>query len=206
MSSIQPLDSALEKNPLRALNWSAMPRTKKVGIAMIGASHLDLSSGLLDSRMVSRTIQNVPNARSPPISGLATHDMTTSWVFSQLISSVSCWTSRTSPTPMIPPIMLWVVETGSPSLVAVVSHIAAAIMAAMNPYIRSLAKSFVTVSKSTTSIPFRTVSVTASPAKKAPQNSKTAAIITACFRVRAFEPTDVPIAFATSFAPMFQAM
>ena len=98
------------------------------------------------------------------------------------------------------------VDTGRPSLVAVVSHMAAAIMAAMKPYIRSLANSLVTVSKSTTRIPFRTVSVTASPAKKAPQNSKTAAIMTACFRVRALEPTDVPIALATSFAPMFQAM
>ena len=106
LSSIQPLPSALAKKPFRALNWRAIPRTKNVGIAMIGASHLDLSSGLLDSRMVSRTIQNVPNARSPPMSGLATHDITTSCVFSQLIRDVSCWTSRTSPTPMIPPIML----------------------------------------------------------------------------------------------------
>ena len=53
---------------------------------------------------------------------------------------------------------------------------------------------------------FRTVSVTASPAKNAPANSNTAAMMTACFRVSAREPTLVPMAFATSFAPMFQAM
>jgi hypothetical protein len=28
----------------------------------------------------------------------------------------------------------------------------------------------------------------------------------ACLRVKAPEPTDVPMAFATSFAPIFQAM
>ncbi len=107
---------------------------------------------------------------------------------------------------MMPPMMLCVVETGKPSLVATVSHTAAAIIAEMNPYIRSLAKTSVTVSKSTTRIPFLTVSVTASPAKKAPANSKIAATITACFSVRALDPTDVPIAFATSFAPIFHAM
>ena len=51
----------------------------------------------------------------------------------------------------------------------------------------------------------RTVSVTASPAKKAPTNSKIAAMITACLSVRAREPTEVPIALATSLAPMFHA-
>ena len=65
------------------------------------------------------------------------------------------------------------------------------------------------VSKSASSkfkIPFRTVSVTASPAKKAPKNSKIAAAIIAFLKVRAPLPTLVPIALATSFAPMFQAM
>ena len=106
----------------------------------------------------------------------------------------------------MPPMMLWVVETGSPSLVAIVSQTAAAIIAAMNAYIRSLANSLVTVSKSTERMPLRTVSVTASPAKNAPANSNTAATITACFNVNAREPTEVPIALATSLAPMFQAI
>ena len=108
--------------------------------------------------------------------------------------------------PKIPPIMECVVETGKPNLVAIVSQTAAAIIAEMNPYIKSFAKSSVTVSKSTVNIPFLTVSVTASPAKKAPQNSKIAAIITACLKVKALDPTDVPIALATSLAPMFHAM
>ncbi len=97
-------------------------------------------------------------------------------------------------------------DTGSPYLVATVSQTAAAIMAAMNPYIRSFAKLSVTVSKSTERMPFRTVSVTASPAKNAPANSNMAAMITACLSVRALDPTDVPIALATSLAPMFHAM
>lgn len=40
----------------------------------------------------------------------------------------------------------------------------------------------------------------------APENSNTAAVSTACRSDRAPDPTEVPIAFATSFAPMFQAM
>ena len=102
-----------------------------------------------------------------------------------------------------------VVDTGSPNRVAIVSQTAAAIIAAMKAYIRSLANASVTKavsSKSTERIPLRTVSVTASPAKKAPQNSNIAAIITACFRVKARLPTEVPIAFATSLAPMFHAI
>ena len=102
-----------------------------------------------------------------------------------------------------------VVDTGSPNRVAIVSQTAAAIIAAMKAYIRSLANALViksVFSKSTDRMPLRTVSVTASPAKKAPQNSKIAAMITACLRVRARLPTEVPIAFATSFAPIFHAM
>ena len=102
----------------------------------------------------------------------------------------------------------WVVDTGRPIRVAMVSQVAAAIIAAMKPNAMSWESTASTVpsAKSTVRIPLRTVSVTASPAKKAPLNSNTAAMITACFRVRARDPTEVPIAFATSFAPMFQAM
>ncbi len=52
----------------------------------------------------------------------------------------------------------------------------------------------------------RTVSVTWDPTRTAPANSKTPASTTACFIVSAPEPTDVPMALATSLAPMFQAM
>ena len=55
-------------------------------------------------------------------------------------------------------------------------------------------------------MPLRIVDVTCPPARKAPVNSKIAAMITACFIVNALEPTEVAIAFATSFAPIPQAI
>lgn len=57
-----------------------------------------------------------------------------------------------------------------------------------------------------TRMPFCMVLVTWVPMRKAPANSSTAAVSTACRSVSAPDPTDVPIAFATSFAPMFHAM
>ena len=101
-----------------------------------------------------------------------------------------------------------VVDTGRPNLVAIVSQVAAAIIAAINPKAMSKENNSSTIGsrKSTVRIPFLTVSVTASPAKNAPQNSNIAAIITACLRVSARDPTEVPIAFATSFAPIFHDM
>ena len=209
LSSIHPSEAALEMNPFSALNCNARPNVKNVGKARIGANHLDLAIGSSASRILARTIKNVMNARIPPISGLATHDMTTFLTTSQSISEALCCTSRTNPTPTIPPIIECVVETGSPKRVAIVNQTAAAIIAAMNPNIKSFANASVTRASSARSIfriPFLTVSVTASPAKKAPQNSNTAAIITACLNVKALEPTEVPIALATSLAPMFHAM
>ena len=58
----------------------------------------------------------------------------------------------------------------------------------------------------TSMIPLRMVAVTSPPARKAPANSKMAAMMTECLMVRALEPTDVAMALATSFAPMPQAM
>ncbi len=55
-------------------------------------------------------------------------------------------------------------------------------------------------------IPFAIVVVTLSPKSTAPKNSNTAAIIITCLSVKAPVPTEVPIAFARSFAPIFQAM
>ena len=48
--------------------------------------------------------------------------------------------------------------------------------------------------------------MTSPPAKYAPKNSKIAAINIACLNVMALLPTDVPIALATSFAPIPNAM
>jgi hypothetical protein len=54
-------------------------------------------------------------------------------------------------------------------------------------------------------IPFLTVLVTWLPTKKAPANSKKAAMRTARFRVSALELTTVAIELATSLAPILQA-
>ncbi len=58
----------------------------------------------------------------------------------------------------------------------------------------------------TVKIPDCIVWLTWEPTMNAPENSNTAAVSTACRSDRAPDPTEVPIAFATSFAPMFQAM
>ena len=55
-------------------------------------------------------------------------------------------------------------------------------------------------------MPFAIVSVTRSPKSTAPKSSKTAAIMTTCLIDKDPVPTEVPIAFARSFAPIFQAM
>ena len=60
--------------------------------------------------------------------------------------------------------------------------------------------------KSGDTIPFLIVEVTSPPAKYAPRNSKIAAIKIACLKVMALLPTDVPIALATSLAPMPNAI
>ena len=206
--SIQPFEAALEMNPLSALYWRARPKTKNVGKASMGANHCDRFIGSSLSKINFWIITKEKKPMRPPMSGLATHDMTTFLTTSQSMRLVEYLTSKIRPTPRIPPMMEWVVETGKPRRVATVNHVAAAIMAAMKPNAMSVEKasSMRGSVKSTLRMPFRTVSVTASPAKKAPANSNTAAMITACLRVKAREPTDVPMAFATSFAPMFQAM
>ena len=55
-------------------------------------------------------------------------------------------------------------------------------------------------------MPFRMVLVTFPPAIKAPENSKIAAMIIACLILIAPDPTEVPSALATSFAPIPQVM
>lgn len=57
----------------------------------------------------------------------------------------------------------------------------------------------------TSAMPLRMVLVTCEPSKTAPRNSKTPARITACLIVRAFAPTEVAKALATSLAPIPKA-
>ena len=99
--------------------------------------------------------------------------------------------------------MLCVVETGQPIQLAIVSQIAAASNADNIPQTRI--SGFPKIGVGSIML-FLIVFVTCPPARKAPVNSKIAAIIMACFTLIAPDPTDVPIAFATSFAPIPQVM
>ena len=104
---------------------------------------------------------------------------------------------------MMAPTIEWVVDTGQPNLEANVSQTAAARRADSMPMTSRLG-SFSSASASM--MPLRIVDVTSPPARNAPRNSNTPAITMATPTVMAPEPTDVPIEFATSFAPIAQAM
>ena len=105
--------------------------------------------------------------------------------------------------PIIAPIIECVVDTGHPSQDAKANHIPAA---NRDEIIPSTRYSGIAEKYSGSIIPLRMVEVTSPPAKYAPANSKIMAITIACFIVNALEPTDVPIALATSFAPIPQAI
>jgi len=116
--------------------------------------------------------------------------------------------SATQPKPTTAPTIACVVETGQPKYEAINSHVPAAISAAIIPHARTKAASspWIVTSCCGSNSFLRTVSETFAPTKYAPRNSKIPARMTARLRVRAPDPTDVPMALATSFAPMFQAM
>ena len=106
----------------------------------------------------------------------------------------------TTAKPTIAPMMEWVVDTGQPYFEATTNHIPAANRDESIPKISNSGLS----SKPALSISIMLlliVEVTSPPASQAPVNSKTIAIIMACLIVIARAPTEVPIAFATSFAP-----
>ena len=92
-----------------------------------------------------------------------------------------------------------VVETGNPKTVAINNHAPAASRLESIP--RTNIEGFASKLLGDTMFSLIVV-VTSAPAKYAPRNSKIAAITKACVRVRALLPTEVPIAFATSFAPI----
>ena len=105
--------------------------------------------------------------------------------------------------PTIEPTIEWVVDTGHPFVLAIKSQVPAAHNAESIPIINIF--SFPTYRLGST-IPFLIVEVTSPPAKYAPRNSKTAAIKIACLKVIALLPTEVPMALATSLAPIPKAM
>ena len=88
-------------------------------------------------------------------------------------------------------------------MLAINNHVPAARRAESIPIINI---SSLPVYRLGSTIPFLIVDVTSPPARYAPRNSNMAAIKTACFKVIALLPTDVPIALATSLAPIPNAM
>jgi len=96
-----------------------------------------------------------------------------------------------------------VVDTGMPIHAAACSQTAAARSAQTMP---RRSTSGLPASASGLTMPFRTVSVTCEPASTAPANSQMPAAMTAHFMLIDLEPTASAIEFATSFAPMLQAM
>ena len=110
---------------------------------------------------------------------------------------------RVSDAPTMPPMMECVVDTGSPSLVAMSSHTAAPNNAAIMMNAKCMASRWMD-SKST--MPLLTVSVTSPPANTAPDTSKIAATTSACRIVSVPAPTEVPKELATSLPPMLNAI
>jgi hypothetical protein len=107
-----------------------------------------------------------------------------------------------TPTPITPPTMECVVDTGAPSQVARLIHSAPAISAAIIAHTNSCGSA--TLSGAT--IPRDTVATTSPPARSAPAVSHIAAITIAPPSVTELAPTAGPMLFATSLAPMFMAM
>jgi len=106
------------------------------------------------------------------------------------------------PAPSTPPTMEWVVETGAPAAVAILSQSAPASRAA----VISQMKTLVSATASGLMIPLLMVLTTSPPAMMASAASKMAAMKIAPVRVRALEPTAGPMLLATSLAPMLSAM
>jgi len=115
---------------------------------------------------------------------------------------------ETTPNPTTAPTIECVVETGHDIHVAINNQVPAANSAAIMPHAKmygACSGEYWFAISIGSKMPLRTVFETLDPTMYAPANSKIAAKTTAHFRVRAPEPTEVPIALATSLAPMFQA-
>ena len=109
----------------------------------------------------------------------------------------------TSAKPRIPPMIDWPVDTGMPNVDITSRNVPAPTSDASMPMTN---RSGWAATTSGLIKPPLMVWVTSPPASQAPRNSKMPAMMTACQMVTAPEPTDVPMALATSLAPMPQAM
>jgi hypothetical protein len=95
--------------------------------------------------------------------------------------------------------MAWVVDTGHPCDDANKTQVDDPTREQTMPSIKSSGW----VAKRLTSIrPPLIVSAVDDPIKKAPKNSQTVAMSTACLRLRALDPTAAPNELLTSFAPI----
>ena len=102
------------------------------------------------------------------------------------------------PTPITPPMIEWVVETGMVNLVAIVRYVAEPTMAQTMASMRTDGSSVKSEMEMTL---VRMVSVTREPTSMAPANSMTEAMHIACLRVSEREATEVAKELATSLAP-----
>ena len=166
----------------------------------MGPSLRARSKGLAVSSTSRRMLIISTQASTPPISGETTQ-LATIWpIFAQFTASTPM---PTTPKPTMAPTIVWVVDTGQPRDEATISQIPAASSAANMP--KTNISGFSEMGAGSM-IPLRIVLVTCPPARKAPANSNRAAITIAWRAVIAPEPTEVPMALATSFAPIPQVM
>ncbi len=158
-----------------------------------------LAIGLSVSRMSLRTLRVRRKAIVPPSTGEISQLATMLPIFSHSTDSIPM---PTVPKPTSAPTMVCVVDTGQPKWLATINQVPAASSAASMPRTRISGDGTTEASM----IPLRMVLVTWPPARKAPENSKIAAMMIALRTVMAPDPTEVPMALATSLAPTPQVM
>ena len=143
----------------------------------------------------------------PPSTGEITHDIPIWPILCQYTSekaALLCWLMPSATdAPTMPPMMEWVVETGSPLYEANSSHKAAAISALIITKTNCIGWMSI-IDKST--MPLLMVSVTSLPAISAPLTSNRAATISAWVMESVPAPTEVPKELATSLPPILKAM
>ena len=185
---------------LRPLSNVTMAIKKPTANMYMGAYFLARSKGLSWIRMSRCTLLKMAKEMVPAITGETTQLATMVLTLPQFTASLE---TPTAAKPTMAPTMLCVVDTGQPIKLASISQVPAAKSAESIPNTK---RSGLSANTPESTMPLRMVEVTSPPAKYAPANSNTMAIKMACLIVRALEPTEVPIALATSFAPTPQAI
>src|SRR6056297_959635 len=197
-----PLWMALRSTPMCLIPLSRVTREMKKPDRKMknGAYRRAAASGLSRSRIRRCTLMNSSSPITPARTGL----------MNQLITILPSWghctafiPSAATAKPVTAPTIEWVVETGQPYFEAISSQVPAASSDASMP---NTSRSGVAANRLASTMPLRMVEVTPPPASTAPENSKMAAMITACRIVIDLDPTAGAMALATSLAPIPQAM